>query len=84
MLFSVFSIYDSAVSSWMPPMYFRNKGEVLRWFAEAVNNSESRLAKHPSDYCLFELGTWNDDTCVFELQTPVRLGIAMEFVKPVV
>lgn len=82
MLLSVFAIYDSAVSSWMPPLYFRNKGECLRWYAETVNNSESRLAKHPGDFCLFECGSWNDESCAFDLfKVPVRLGLALEFIK---
>lgn len=82
MLFSVFAIYDSGISTWMPPIFLRNKGEMLRAFVEAVNNPESKFYKHPSDYTLFEIGTWNDDKCEFSLlKTPVRLGVAIEFAK---
>ena len=52
MLFTVFSIYDSAVQSWLPPIFARNKGEMLRNFADAVSDPQSRLAKHPHDYAL--------------------------------
>lgn len=83
MLFTVFSIYDSAILTWLPPMYARNKGEMLRNFADAVSDPQSKLAKHPSDYALFELGTFDDDKCVFSLlKTPVRLCMALDFVKP--
>jgi hypothetical protein len=82
MLLSVFSIYDSAISTWLPPMYSRNKGEMLRNFSDAVQDPKSNLAKHPSDYSLFELGTFNDDKCLFDLlKTPVRLCMALDFVN---
>lgn len=82
MLFTVFSIYDSAVQSWLPPIFARNKGEMLRNFADAVGDSKSQLAKHPSDYALFELGTFDDSKCEFSLLiAPVRLCVALDFVK---
>lgn len=82
MLFSVFSIYDSAISTWLPPLYSRNKGEMLRNFSDAVQDPKSKLAQHPGDFTLFEIGSWDDDKCVFDLhKTPVRLGVAIEFVK---
>lgn len=84
MMLAVFGIFDSGVSAWMPPLYFRNKGEALRWFIEAVNNPETKLSKHPSDYSLFELGQWNDITCEWKiLPAPDRLGLAIEFVRAV-
>lgn len=82
MLFTVFSIYDSAIATWLPPIYSRNKGEMLRNFSDAVQDTSSNLAKHPGDYSLFELGTFDDDKCVFSLlKAPVRLCIAIDFVK---
>lgn len=82
MILGVFSIYDTAVSTWMPPMHFRNKGEALRWFQDSVNNPETKLNKHPSDFVLFELGSWDDHNCHFDvLKAPSRIGIAQEFLK---
>jgi len=82
MLLTVCAIYDTAISTWLPPLYFRNKGEALRWFADTANNSDSKLAKHPGDYTLFDVGTWDDDKCKFDLLlTPVALGKAIEYVK---
>ncbi|QGH72670.1 MAG: DNA binding protein [Microviridae sp. ctnrr37] len=82
MLFTVFSIYDSAIQTWMPPLYGRNKGEMLRNFADAVSDPGSKLAKHPGDFALFELGTWDDDKNIFDLhKAPIRLCMAIDFVK---
>jgi len=83
MLFTVFSIYDSAIKTWLPPLYARNNGEMIRNFSDAIQDPQSKLAKHPQDYVLFELGSFDDDKCVFSLhKAPVRLCMAMDFVKP--
>lgn len=84
MLLGVFAVYDSAISTWMAPIYMRNKGEALRWWQEICNNPESKVAKHPGDFTLFELGTWEDDKCHFDLlKAPVKLGVAIEFTKTI-
>lgn len=82
MLFKVFAIYDSAIQAWKPPMFCRAKGEMMRWWMEMVQNVQTDLGKHPADYTLFELGTWEDDKNKFDLyKAPVSLGTAIEFVK---
>lgn len=82
MLYSVFAVYDTGIQTWMPPIYARNKGEMLRQFVDAVNNPESKIAKYPADFVLFELGTWNDESADFSLlASPVKMGIAIEFMK---
>lgn len=82
MLVSIYSIYDTGVSVWGCPMFFRNNGEALRWFTSVVNNPDTPFGKNPSDYCMFHVGSWTDDNCEFKLlDVPCRLGLALEFVK---
>lgn len=84
MLLKVYSVYDSGVKSWLPPMFFRSKGEMLRAWTDACNNPESKIAKHAQDYALFELGDWDDEKASFSLHlSPISLGVAIEFVKRV-
>lgn len=84
MLLQVFSIFDSAVMTWRSPIFTRAKGEILRSFVEAVNRPDTDFAKHPEDYTLFELGTWDDDKCLFSLlKTPIPIAKAIELLKPV-
>lgn len=82
MLMKVYSIYDTAISTWRPPMFCRAKGEIMRWWVEVVNNPQTEIAKHPKDYVLFELGTWDDDKCKFDLlSAPVSVGVAIEYLN---
>lgn len=82
MLLGVYSIYDTAVKAYSAPIYARNKGEMLRQWSDAVNDRESKLSRHPSDYILFELGTFDDSNAVYTpLVAPLRLATALDFVK---
>lgn len=81
MLF-IFCIYDSAASCYQSPFAVPNKGSALREFADACNNKDTFLAKHPADYTLFLMGTFDEVTGEFILEkTPIRMGVAIEFVK---
>ena len=81
MLF-VYSIYDSAAQVYQSPFAVANKGAAMREFIDACNNKETFLAKHPADYTLFLLGTFDDLSGTFNMEiTPVRVGTAIEFVK---
>lgn len=83
MLHKVYAIYDSGVSTWMKPIFAKNNGEILRSFMEACNDVNTQFSKYPSDYTLFELGTFDDDKCLFDLfVSPSRLAVAIEMVKP--
>lgn len=84
MLFKVFALYDSGISTWLPPIYLRNTGEAIRQVTDGVNNPDSKLHKYPGDYTLFEIGTWDDDKCNFDLlKAPHKVGTAIEFKKVV-
>lgn len=82
MKMNMYTIYDSKVEAYLPPLFFKSKGEFLRAFAEAASDVKSNIGKYPADYTAFELGSWDDGNCFFELyKTPVSLGVAVEYVR---
>lgn len=58
----VCAIMDSKVGAFSPPMYFRSKGEAVRAFLDALSDTSTTLSKHPRDYQLFLLGTFDDQS----------------------
>lgn len=85
MLMKVFTVYDSKVEAYLPPLFYKSRGEFLRAFTEAVSDPKSNLGKYPGDYTAFEVGTWDDSNCKFTLHvTPESLGVGVEFVRPTV
>lgn len=81
-MLKVFSVYDSKVEAYLNPIFLRSKGEAVRVFSAAVNSSDHQFAAHPSDFTLFELGSWDEEKAKFVLHsTPISVGVALEFVK---
>ena len=40
------------------------------------------FCKYAEDFTLFELGSWDDSNCIFDLlKTPYSLGVLIEFRK---
>lgn len=85
MLHKIFCVFDSKVGAYLPPLFFKSKGEFLRAFAEACNEPKGNIGKYPADFTAFELGSWDDFNCNFTLhKTPISLGVGIEFVNKVI
>lgn len=83
MILLVYSVYDSKVQAYATPFLQRSKGEALRGFQEAANNSEINISRHPADYSLMELGTYDDQVGQFKNHTaPLNLGLASQYKNP--
>lgn len=82
MIHRVFTIYDCKAEMYLQPFCFKTVGQASRAFEESCNDINHQFNKHPEDYTLFELGTYDDNTAAFEIgATPNALGKAIEYVK---
>lgn len=76
----VFSIMDSKVKVFAQPFYMRNAAEALRAWSNTINDPQTQFAKHPADYTLFEIGSYDDETGVIEMhQNYNNLGNGLQF-----
>lgn len=62
MIYVVMSIRDNAVAAFNRPFFVQHVGMAVRSFKDEVNSAESPMAKHPEDFLLFELGTFDEET----------------------
>lgn len=60
------AVRDHKVGAFSAPFVSRSRGEAIRSFGEAAQAKDSMLFKHPGDYELFSLGTWDDVTGFFD------------------
>lgn len=74
------AIHDSKSESFGRPLFVRAYGEAERSFSEVVNDGKSDYAKHPGDFTLFEIGSYEDNTGVVTPVTPRSLGAAVTFI----
>lgn len=79
----VFSVFDKAVNAYNTPFYARTTAEAIRSFGGLVNDASTNVAKHPSDFVLFVLGAYDDNSGLFECSEPRRIVGATEIVEDV-
>lgn len=78
----LFSIYDSKVEAYLQPFFMQNSAQAQRSFSDLVNDKTHAFGKHPEDYTLFEIGSWEDSNCKFNLfETPRSLVVGHELVS---
>lgn len=76
----MFAVYDSKVRAYLQPFFVPLPAVALRTFAQAANDEKGPIGAHPEDYTLFELGTFDDERGVFELQKQsINHGPAAQF-----
>ncbi len=80
MLLNIYTIHDNKAMAYLSPFTFKNDGQAVRLFGDAINNQEHTFAKHPADYTLFNLGEFDDNTSEIKPKTtPQMLGNGVEF-----
>ena len=78
MVTKLFMIYDSKAEVYLKPFDFRTIGEAIRWFLD-VGKQDAPWGKHPADYTLFEVGTFDCESGMIEMHdAKINLGTALE------
>lgn len=75
----VFSIYDAKAQAYLQPFFMSNIGLALRAIGDCLSDPNHQFTKHPEDYTLFNLGTFDPVTGIFE-SDKVSLGNLVEFI----
>lgn len=76
MLQYVVSVKDRAAEIFNRPFFVPHRNVAVRDFTDEVNRSapDNQLNKHPDDFDLYVLGTFDDNTGQFKMEeTPVVL-----------
>lgn len=70
MIHSVVSVRDSAAEVFNRPWIVPHRNVAVRDFTDEINRQapDNPVNKHPDDYDLFYLGTFDDSTGLFKLE----------------
>lgn len=80
MMMKVFAVYDTKALCYATPFFMGSAGTAIRAFSDLVNDNQSSVSKHPTDYILFEIGEFDDQTAkLVSLKEPRNLGLASDF-----
>ncbi|AXH77317.1 MAG: nonstructural protein [Microviridae sp.] len=66
--------------SFAPPAFFPAKGAAVRSFIDAIADGKGNLGKHPEDFILHELGTFDDQDGTFtNVDRPTILATGSDY-----
>lgn len=75
-IYSMCSVLDMVAHQYGRPFFTINEGSAIRGFSDEINNPESVLFRHPTDYQLFSLGSFDDETAQVEQASSPKLLIS--------
>ena len=78
------SVKDTAAQAFMRPFFVPTVPVAMRAFRDEVNRSDSTddLAKHPEDFELYEIGTFDDSNGSFDAIEPRLIARAKDLKEP--
>ncbi len=81
MIVSLFSVFDKKAEAFMSPFTFAATGQAVRAFSDTVNDGKSGFYRHPEDYDLYALGTFDECSGEFVCKKEFLLG-ALSVAEP--
>lgn len=78
----ILTVRDIVADVFGQPFYALSIGGAVRGFADAINGQDANLSKHPADYELFRLGTYDDNSAEFDIGRLERVAVGRDLVIP--
>lgn len=84
MIINCYAVYDSKACAFLAPFFAAANGLAIRMFSDAANDPSTTLHKHPSDFNLYQIGTFDDSKGILKSEVPaIDLGRASSYLEPV-
>lgn len=82
MLLKIYSIRDAKAENFNPPFYAQTHGIAERNFRQLVNDEKSQVNKYPTDFDLYYIGEFDDNSGKIQsLDTPQHQIKAVQLVE---
>lgn len=78
----VCAVRDLKADTFSSPFCEASEGTAVRAFQEAVNDPQTMLSKYPADFELVRLGTFDDETAVFDCGLPRQIALGSNLIVP--
>jgi len=65
MITEMFALHDRVAGFYSQPFFCASVGVAKRTIQEVVSDMSTQVARHPGDFSLFHLGTFDNDTARF-------------------
>lgn len=75
-----FAVLDEKTEAFLPPFFVVAPGQAVRLFTDGCQDRESPLGKHPGDYKLYRVGSFDDNSGEVVGELPVFMCSGAEAV----
>ncbi len=79
MRLDIFTVHDVVSEKWGKPFFGDNAASAIRGFSEVCKDEGHEFAKHPSDYSLYHVGSFETDSGKIEAMSPRQIAEASSF-----
>jgi len=79
----LYSVYDKKALLFGQPNFMLNDQVAIRSFTDGVKDTGSTIGKHPEDYALYHIATYNEvNGSIKPEDPPAMIGDGITFVTP--
>lgn len=72
MLTNAYSLFDTKSLVYYTPWFAPTQGAAVRILSDLVNDPQTSVGRHPSDYVLYRIGTYDDAKGAFAPISPLE------------
>lgn len=80
MKLNVYTIFDQATGAYMRPFFMQSDGQATRAFKDLAVAADHDIGKHPEDYSLWRIGTFDDNKAKLIPEDKECLATALELI----
>jgi len=77
----MYSIFDAKSKLYSRPFYVINEQVAQRTAIDLVSDPGQPFSQHPEDFTMFEIGTFNDEDCKFDLLPSPRCVVRLHEIQ---
>lgn len=74
-----FSLLDIKTGIFNAPFFMAHAGQAIRACTDLGQDPNTTVGRHPADFQLCQVGTFDDQTGMFAIQNPTPLGTVASF-----
>lgn len=79
MILKAFSLLDTKVGMFSAPFFLAHTGQAIRAVMDLGADQNTTVGRHPSDFCLCEVGFFDDQSGELQRVQPLQLGTVASF-----
>lgn len=83
MIYQVVVVRDRSADVFGQPTHVTSIGVAIRSFGDEINrvDATNMFNRHPEDFDLYQLGTYNDADASYEVHAPRQIAIGKDLVR---